>query len=162
MLPLSVLGNWQRELERWCPALKVVKLHGNRAERQATIKDELQGGAKFHVVITTYETLAQESSALKKVQWCYLVIDEAHRLKNEHSKLSTIARLMKAKRRLLLTGTPIQNNLHELWALLNFLYPTIFTSSADFDEGFDAQHGTLQHEMVGRLHRLLQGACCGG
>ena len=122
VLPLSVLGNWQRELERGCPERKVVKLHGNRAERQATSNDELQGGAMFHVVITTYETLAQESSALKKGQWCYLVIDEAHRLKNEHSKLSTIARLMKAKRRLLLTGTAIQNNLHELFFFIYLVY----------------------------------------
>ena len=66
-----------------------------------------------------------------------MVIDEAHRIKNEESKLSLIVREIKTSNRLLLTGTPLQNNLHELWALLNFLLPDVFSSSDDFDEWFN-------------------------
>ena len=101
--------------------------------------------------------LALEAGPLRKISWAFLVVDEAHRLKNENSRLAQIARSMSAAHRVLLTGTPIQNNLHELWALLNFLYPKIFTSSEPFDQGFDAQSGKVQDDVVQRLHRLLQG-----
>ena len=101
--------------------------------------------------------LALEAGPLRKIAWSFLVVDEAHRLKNENSRLAQIARSMSAAHRLLLTGTPIQNNLHELWALLNFLYPYIFTSSEPFDQGFNAHSGKVEHDVVKRLHRLLQG-----
>lgn len=73
--------------------------------------------------------IIRERAVLRKVQWRYLVIDEAHRIKNEKSKLSEIIREFETTNRLLLTGTPLQNNLHELWALLNFLLPDVFNSS---------------------------------
>lgn len=73
--------------------------------------------------------IIREKAVLRKIQWKYLVIDEAHRIKNEKSKLSEIIREFETKNRLLLTGTPLQNNLHELWALLNFLLPDVFNSS---------------------------------
>ena len=101
--------------------------------------------------------LALEAGPLRKIAWSFLVVDEAHRLKNENSRLAQIARSMSAAHRLLLTGPPIQNNLHELWALLNFLYPHIFTSSEPFDQGFNAHSGKVEHDVVKRLHRLLQG-----
>ena len=127
VVPLSVLGNWLREVAFWCPQLKAQKFHGNREERLAQ-KDALMEEGGFDVCVTTYETVAQEVSALRKIDFEMLVIDEAHRLKNESSKLSSLLRQLSSARRLLLTGTPIQNNLHELWALLNFLYPEVFTS----------------------------------
>ena len=86
-------------------------------------KEVLLESRAFHVCVTTYETVAQEVTCLKKVNFEMLIIDEAHRLKNEGSKLATLLRQLTSSRRLLLTGTPIHNNLHELWALLNFLYP---------------------------------------
>lgn len=73
--------------------------------------------------------IIRERAVLRKIQWRYLVIDEAHRIKNEKSKLSEIIREFETTNRLLLTGTPLQNNLHELWALLNFLLPDVFNSS---------------------------------
>ena len=97
----------------------LVRLHQERAAQ----KEVLLKGHGFHVCVTTYETVAQEIGCLKKMEFEMLVIDEAHRLKNESSKLATLLRQLTSTRRLLLTGTPIQNNLHELWALLNFLYP---------------------------------------
>ena len=92
---------------------------------------------KWDVVVTSYEMILREKSVFKKFQWKYMVIDEAHRIKNEESKLSLVVREIKTSHRLLLTGTPLQNNLHELWALLNFLLPDVFSSSDDFDEWFN-------------------------
>lgn len=83
----------------------------------------------WDVCITSYEMIIRERAVLRKIQWRYLVIDEAHRIKNEKSKLSEILRELDTANRLLLTGTPLQNNLHELWALLNFLLPDVFNSS---------------------------------
>ena len=77
-------------------------------------------------MVTSYEMILREKSVFKKFNWQYMVIDEAHRIKNEESKLSLVIREMKTANRLLLTGTPLQNNLHELWALLNFLLPKVF------------------------------------
>lgn len=74
---------------------------------------------------------------LLKFKWEYLIVDEAHKLKNEESQISQRLRQLDSRYRLLLTGTPLQNNLHELWSLLNFLLPEIFSSSADFDEWFN-------------------------
>jgi SWI/SNF-related matrix-associated actin-dependent regulator of chromatin subfamily A member 5 len=134
------------------------------------------------VLCTTYEVAVIEKAALKKFHWQYLIIDEAHRIKNENSVLSQIVRTYTTKHRLLITGTPLQNNMHELWALLNFLLPDIFSSSEDFDEWFDLgdtadeeidpampkeeiaafkQKRELekQHEkqaMINRLHKVLR------
>lgn len=97
----------------------------------------------------------RECSVLRKFHWRYLVIDEAHRIKNEKSKLSEIVRRLKSLNRLLLTGTPLQNNLHELWSLLNFLLPDVFSSSEDFDAWF---HSSKLNEdgLVQRLHSMLR------
>jgi SNF2 family DNA or RNA helicase len=84
---------------------------------------------EWDVCVTSYEMIIKEKSVFKKFNWRYMVIDEAHRIKNEKSKLSEIVREFKTTNRLLLTGTPLQNNLHELWSLLNFLLPDVFNSS---------------------------------
>ncbi len=76
-----------------------------------------------------------------KFKWEYLIVDEAHKIKNEESQISKKLRQLDTRYRLLLTGTPLQNNLHELWALLNFLLPEVFTSSEEFDEWFDLSGG---------------------
>ena len=81
------------------------------------------------MIVTSYEMVLREKATFKKFNWRYLVIDEAHRIKNEKSKLSEIVREFRTTNRLLLTGTPLQNNLHELWALLNFLLPDVFNSA---------------------------------
>jgi SWI/SNF-related matrix-associated actin-dependent regulator of chromatin subfamily A member 5 len=83
-------------------------------------------------------------------------IDEAHRIKNENSLLARVVRTFKSEHRLLITGTPLQNNLHELWALLNFLVPKLFASSEDFASWFDFTEPEQRSEIVSRLHRLLR------
>jgi SNF2 family DNA or RNA helicase len=84
---------------------------------------------EWDACVTSYEIVMKERAVFKKFNWRYMVIDEAHRIKNEKSKLSEIVREFKTSNRLLITGTPLQNNLHELWALLNFLLPDIFNNS---------------------------------
>ena len=91
---------------------------------------------------------------LRKITWKYIVIDEAHRIKNEHSKLSLFVRQLKSKHRLLLTGTPLQNNLHELWALLNFLMPDMFSNAEDFDSWLATSDKMNTEDIVKRLHRV--------
>jgi SWI/SNF-related matrix-associated actin-dependent regulator of chromatin subfamily A member 5 len=91
----------------------------------------------FDVVVTTYEAIIILINDLKAIKWEYLIFDEAHKLKNHESQISLKSRLIESKYRLLMTGTPLHNNLSELWALLNFLMPNMFKSSSDFDQWFD-------------------------
>lgn len=83
---------------------------------------------EFDILITSYELCIREKSTLKKFSWEYIIIDEAHRIKNVDSLLSQIIRTFTSRGRMLITGTPLQNNLHELWALLNFILPDVFSS----------------------------------
>jgi SWI/SNF-related matrix-associated actin-dependent regulator of chromatin subfamily A member 5 len=103
--------------------------------------------------------------SLMKFKWEYLIVDEAHKLKNEESQISQRLRQFDSRYRLLLTGTPLQNNLHELWSLLNFLLPEIFTSSADFDEWFnlggnedlsEEEKANRNKQVIEQLHRILR------
>ena len=92
------------------------------------MRDDIMPG-EWDVCVTSYEIVMKVRAVFRKFSWRYMVIDEAHRIKNEKSKLSEIVREFKTSNRLLITGTPLQNNLHELWALLNFLLPDIFNNS---------------------------------
>ncbi|CAJ0941428.1 unnamed protein product, partial [Mesorhabditis belari] len=132
------------EIEKWCPTLKAVSLIGDKDERKAVIQEQILSG-EFDVLVTSYNNVLSEKSILKKFAWTYIVIDEAQRIKNEDTKLAVIVRSLSSSYRLLLTGTPLQNNLHELWALLNFLLPEMFSSSEDFDACF------LQPFMLRRI-----------
>lgn len=91
-----------------------------------------------------------------QINWKYLIIDEAHRIKNENSLLSRVVRTIPSQQRLLITGTPLQNNLHEMWALLNFLVPKLFSSAADFDTWFDINDTSQQQQVIQRLHKILR------
>ena len=96
--------------------------------RQAQQINDVILTQEFDVLITSYELCIREKSTLKKFSWEYIIIDEAHRIKNVDSLLSQIIRMFTSRGRLLITGTPLQNNLHELWALLNFILPDVFSS----------------------------------
>lgn len=164
IVPKSTLDNWRREFARWTPDVNVVVLQGTKEERAEIIQNQLLT-ADFDVLITSFEMVIREKSHLKKFRWQYLVVDEAHRIKNEDSSLSQIIRLFYSKNRLLITGTPLQNNLHELWALLNFLLPDVFGDAEVFDEWFENQGDKSdkseeekekdQDKVVEQLHKVL-------
>uniref|UniRef100_A0A6I8RMZ2 SWI/SNF-related, matrix-associated, actin-dependent regulator of chromatin, subfamily a, member 1 n=1 Tax=Xenopus tropicalis TaxID=8364 RepID=A0A6I8RMZ2_XENTR len=155
LVPKSTLHNWMNEFKRWIPSLCAVCLIGDKNARAAFIRDVMMPG-EWDVCVTSYEMVIKEKSVFKKFNWRYLVIDEAHRIKNEKSKLSEIVREFKTTNRLLLTGTPLQNNLHELWALLNFLLPDVFNSAEDFDSWFDTNNCLGDQKLVERLHAVLK------
>lgn len=157
--PKSTLGNWILEFEKFCPDFRVVRFHGDQDSRAKIAATQLVVN-RFDVCVTSYEIAILEKGALRKFHWRYLIIDEAHRIKNENSVLSQVVRMYTSQNRLLITGTPLQNNLHELWALLNFLLPDVFSSSEDFDAWFEQVEGSTEDEskaeMVRQLHAVLR------
>lgn len=155
IVPKSTLDNWRREFKKWTPNVNAIVLHGDKETRNNILQNIILE-AKFDVLITSYEMVIKEKNILKKIAWYYIIIDEAHRIKNEQSALSQIIRLFYSKNRLLITGTPLQNNLHELWALLNFLLPDVFGDSALFDEWFEQNNNDEDQEVVvQQLHTVL-------
>lgn len=138
VVPKSTLSNWMNEIKRWSPTLTAIRFHGDKPTREEIAKTQLEPAQRdenreWNIVVTTYEVCSIEKNVLSKFAWTYLIIDEAHRLKNEASAFSKTVRLFETKHRILLTGTPLQNSLHELWALLNFLVPDVFESADQFE-----------------------------
>ena len=167
IVPLSTLTNWNMEFEKWAPSVSRVVYKGNPNQRKLQQYQIRQGN--FQVLLTTYEYIIKDRPLLSKIRWIHMIVDEGHRMKNSNSKLSsTLTQYYHARYRLILTGTPLQNNLPELWALLNFALPTIFKSVKSFDEWFNtpfANTGTqdrmeLTEEeqllVIRRLHKVLR------
>eukprot|EP01059_Diplonema_ambulator_P036586 TRINITY_DN9171_c0_g1_i1.p1 TRINITY_DN9171_c0_g1~~TRINITY_DN9171_c0_g1_i1.p1 ORF type:complete len:781 (+),score=261.18 TRINITY_DN9171_c0_g1_i1:45-2387(+) len=161
--PLSTLDNWVAELDRMAPHLEVVKYHGPRAIREGLTSKIKKG--RFDVVVTQYTTLQNVRlvdmlKTLQKVQWEYIIVDEGHKLNNTQTAFSKSIRSFFSGKRLLLTGTPLQNDVHELWCLLNFLMPTMFPKSVSFDEWFTVDKKAQTEEekllLARRLHGLLR------
>lgn len=165
IVPKSTLGNWINEISQWCPEIRTVKFYGTAEERANLMSEKIQYG-KFDAVVTSYEVVTKEKNHLKRFSWRYLIIDEAHRIKNENSLLSQVVRMFTTQSRMLITGTPLQNNLHELWALLNFLLPDVFSTSEVFQKWFSSveeieggnkgSDAEKQKEIVGQLHAVLR------
>ncbi|KAI0066748.1 hypothetical protein BV25DRAFT_1972636 [Artomyces pyxidatus] len=161
VVPKSTLQNWAREFEKWAPDFQVVVLSGTKEERADIIASRLIP-QDFEVCITSYEICLIEKSALKKFSFEYIVIDEAHRIKNVDSILSQIVRAFISRGRLLITGTPLQNNLKELFALLNFICPEIFLDYGDLetflhkDENTNDADDEKSKKVVEALHKILR------
>ncbi|CAL8137996.1 unnamed protein product [Orchesella dallaii] len=165
IVPLSTLSNWVLEFEKWAPSVNVVAYKGS-----PTLRKSLQNSmraTKFNVLLTTYEYIIKDKSVLAKIRWKYMIIDEGHRMKNHHCKLTQVLNThYLSPHRLLLTGTPLQNKIPELWALLNFLLPSIFKSCSTFEQWFNAPFATsgekveLNEEetilIIRRLHKVLR------
>ncbi|KAL6943387.1 hypothetical protein ACO0OE_003275 [Hanseniaspora uvarum] len=167
IVPLSTITNWTLEFEKWAPSLNTVVYKGSPNQRKE-MSYQIRSG-NFDVVLTTYEYIIKDKALLARPVWAHMIIDEGHRMKNSQSKLSfTLSNYYKTKNRLILTGTPLQNNLPELWALLNFVLPKIFKSSQTFTEWFNtpfansgtAEKLTLTEEetllVIRRLHMVLR------
>ncbi|PXF50064.1 Transcription regulatory protein SNF2 [Gracilariopsis chorda] len=167
IVPLSTMGNWVRELDLWAPSLNKIVYRGDKSTRKNIQQTQMANG-DYNVVLTTYEFTVKDQHVLSPIYWQYIVIDEGHRMKNANCKLAmTLGVKYKSRNRLLLTGTPLQNNLTELWALLNFLLPTIFASADTFETWFKKPFETalgdsaeLEEEetllVINRLHQVLR------
>jgi len=165
IVPLSTISNWVNEFIRWAPTVITVVYKGDPTQRR-NISSLLKTG-KFNVLLTTFEYVIRDKSCLAKIRWRYMIIDEGHRMKNHHCKLTYILNTFYiAPHRLLLTGTPLQNKLPELWALLNFLLPAIFKSVTTFEQWFNAPFATTGEKVelnqeetlliIRRLHKVLR------
>ncbi|XP_074136747.1 putative global transcription activator SNF2L2 isoform X5 [Sminthopsis crassicaudata] len=165
IVPLSTLSNWTYEFDKWAPSVVKISYKGTPAMRRSLVP-QLRSG-KFNVLLTTYEYIIKDKHILAKIRWKYMIVDEGHRMKNHHCKLTQVLNThYVAPRRILLTGTPLQNKLPELWALLNFLLPTIFKSCSTFEQWFNApfamtgERVDLNEEetilIIRRLHKVLR------
>ncbi|XWS39338.1 hypothetical protein CRYUN_Cryun18bG0043400 [Craigia yunnanensis] len=163
--PKAVLPNWIHEFSTWAPSIYAVVYDGCLDERKA-MREDISRDGKFNVLITHYDLIMRDKAFLKKIHWYYMIVDEGHRLKNHECALAqTLVSGYQIQHRLLLTGTPIQNSLQELWSLLNFLLPNIFNSVQNFEEWFNAPFAdrsdvSLTDEeqllIIRRLHHVIR------
>lgn len=162
MVPTSVILNWETELKRFCPGLKILCYYGT-AKRRKELRVGWTKSNWYHVVITSYQLAVQDSFAFKRKRWYYLVLDEAQNIKNFQSQRWQTLINFNTQRRLLLTGTPLQNSVMELWSLLHFLMPHIFSSRKEFAYWFaDSMNGMIEgtrsqsDSVVNRLHGIIR------
>ncbi|KAK7026790.1 hypothetical protein VNI00_015448 [Paramarasmius palmivorus] len=153
--PLSVLASWEAEAARWLPSFRTVRFHGPVNERSRLRKALLDG--KYDIVLTTYDVFVTEDSWFKSRRWTYCVLDEGHKVKNSESMVSHKLQGIGAMYRLILTGTPVQNNLFELWSLFHFLYPNIFTPASEqrFRDSFNLERGSYSLPFVNAAKEFL-------
>ncbi|XP_067097346.1 chromatin-remodeling ATPase INO80 isoform X1 [Osmerus mordax] len=166
--PASTLNNWHQEFSRFVPKFKVLPYWGNPHDRKVIRKFWSQKtlytqNAPFHVVITSYQLVVQDVKYFQRVKWQYMVLDEAQALKSSTSVRWKILLQFQCRNRLLLTGTPIQNTMAELWALLHFIMPTLFDSHDEFNEWFSKDieshaenKGAIDENQLSRLHMILK------
>ncbi|KAM4678151.1 chromodomain-helicase-DNA-binding protein 2 [Discoglossus pictus] len=156
VVPLSTLTSWQREFEIWAPDINVVVYIGDLGSRN-TIREyewvhQQSKKMKFNALLTTYEILLKDKAVLSIINWAFIGVDEAHRLKNDDSLLYKTLIDFKSNNRLLITGTPLQNSLKELWSLLHFIMPEKF----EFWEDFEDVHGKGRDNGYQSLHKVLE------
>ncbi|KAI1412262.1 SNF2 family N-terminal domain-containing protein [Hypoxylon sp. FL1857] len=173
--PLSTLSNWQDEFHKWTPTIPFVLYHGTPQERHDIFRNKVmrnyqkgRPNQRFPVVCTSYEMVLRDHANLSKIDWAFIVVDEGHRMKNADAKLFRELQQFKSATRLLITGTPLQNNLKELWSLLHFLMPETFLDWEAFEVWFDFsdlqdEEGTTQfiedkqsQDLVSKIHKVLQ------
>ncbi|UYV68280.1 CHD1 [Cordylochernes scorpioides] len=156
VVPLSTLTSWQKEFGEWGPDHNVVAYIGNIPSRELIRQYEwCHPGSKrlkFNVILTTYEIVLKDKSFLSSVEVAVLAVDEAHRLKNDDSLLYKNLIDFKTNFRLLITGTPLQNSLKELWALLHFIMPHKFLCWEDFEH----DHKGSDQKGYSKLHKQLE------
>lgn len=155
--PLSVVDTWIRELNHWVPSFRVLRFHAQEAERTRLKLAVRDGEVEFDVCVTTYEGFVAEDTWLKSRKWTYVVLDEGHKIKNRETQIAKSVQGIGSLYRLILTGTPVQNNLVELWGLFHWLYPAVFTQSTEkmFHEAFNLTLGTYALPFLKATEKLL-------
>lgn len=167
--PTSTLPNWANEIARFYPSFKVLPYYG-LAKQRASLRKLLSPNylhredSPVHIVVTSYNLVVQDEKYISRIHWEYMILDEAHAIKSANSqRWQTLLSFGSTRNRLLLTGTPIQNNMGELWALLHFIMPTLFDSHNEFAEWFSkdiedhvAGSGALNEHQLTRLHLILK------
>ncbi|GJJ71755.1 chromatin-remodeling ATPase INO80 [Entomortierella parvispora] len=166
--PASTLHNWQQEFTKFTPDLKALPYWGNMKDRKTlrkfwNKKQVYSKDAPFHVLITSYQLVVSDEKYFQRVKWQYMVLDEAQAIKSSSSARWKTLLGFNCRNRLLLTGTPIQNSMQELWALLHFIMPSLFDSHEEFSEWFSKDieshaenKGTLNEHQLKRLHMILK------
>ncbi|KAB2012900.1 hypothetical protein ES319_D09G122000v1 [Gossypium barbadense] len=161
VVPLSTLSNWSKEFKKWLPDMNVIVYVGTRASREVCQQYEFYNDKKigrpikFNTLLTTFEVVLKDKAVLSKIKWNYLMVDEAHRLKNSEAQLYTTLSEFSTKNKLLITGTPLQNSVEELWALLHFLDPHKFESKDDFVQNYK-NLSTFNENELANLHMELR------
>lgn len=167
--PASTLHNWQQEITRFVPEFKVLPYWGSAADRKVLRKfwdrkhNTYKKDAPFHILITSYQLVVSDVAYFQKMRWQYMILDEAQAIKSSQSSRWKCLLGFHCRNRLLLTGTPIQNNMQELWALLHFIMPSLFDSHDEFSEWFSKDieshaqsNTTLNEDQLKRLHLILK------
>ncbi|KAI1499743.1 SNF2 family N-terminal domain-containing protein [Biscogniauxia marginata] len=167
--PASTLHNWQQEITRFVPEFKVLPYWGTAGDRKVLRKfwdrkhNTYRKDAPFHVLVTSYQLVVSDVAYFQKMRWQYMILDEAQAIKSSQSSRWKCLLGFHCRNRLLLTGTPIQNNMQELWALLHFIMPSLFDSHDEFSEWFSKDieshaqsNTTLNEDQLRRLHLILK------
>eukprot|EP01064_Diplonema_japonicum_P036290 TRINITY_DN8107_c0_g1_i2.p1 TRINITY_DN8107_c0_g1~~TRINITY_DN8107_c0_g1_i2.p1 ORF type:complete len:1181 (+),score=206.67 TRINITY_DN8107_c0_g1_i2:32-3574(+) len=163
VVPMSVLLNWEIEFKRWAPGFNILLYYGTQKARLQKRKGWTALGA-FDVCIASYQTVVADITHFKRMHWEYMILDEAQMIKNWKSKKWQLLHELKTTRRLLLSGTPLQNNMMEVWSLLRFLLyeNPLFASGSNFQHWFNSpmtamlQDGECNTEVVQQLHQVLR------
>lgn len=168
VVPLSTVVAWQREFDKWAPEMNVIVYMGDVSSRTVLREQEWRHPGnkrlKFNVLITTYEILLKDKAFLAAESWAFLGVDEAHRLKNDDSLLYRSLETFDTNHRILVTGTPLQNSLKELWSLLHFIMPDVFDNWPEFEEkhskeegrGFQSLHKVLEPYLIRRVKKDVE------
>ena len=168
--PLSTISNWVKEMGLWAPKFPALLYHGDPERRAELRQKHLNKNFDLPVIVTSYEIAMRDRRHLQSTHWKFLIVDEGHRLKNLDCKLIRDLKQLPSENRLLLTGTPLQNNLAELWSLLNFLLPDIFDDLQSFQSWFDFDQSDdgggikadlllgqeAQQALLNSLHNILK------
>ncbi|XP_044733035.1 helicase domino isoform X2 [Chrysoperla carnea] len=162
IVPTSVMLNWEMECKKWCPGFKILTYYGTQKERKLKRTGWTKPNA-FHICITSYKLVIQDHQSFRRKKWKYLILDEAQNIKNFKSQRWQLLLNFQTQQRLLLTGTPLQNNLMELWSLMHFLMPNVFQSHREFKEWFSNPvtgmiegNSEYNESIIKRLHKVLR------